>query len=49
MLSPRLPLYICALYCSLTYVSSIAARRMALPPLAEAAAVGLCHCGLALR
>jgi len=41
MLTPRLPLYILAMYFSMIYLATYAATRLHLPPCAEAAATGL--------
>ena len=44
MLTPRLPLYIVALYCNLMYISTSAATSFKLPAVGEAAASGLLAC-----
>jgi hypothetical protein len=41
MLTPRLPVYIPTVYFSMLYVSTTAASRLGLPPIAEACATGL--------
>ncbi|PAA69834.1 hypothetical protein BOX15_Mlig023060g1 [Macrostomum lignano] len=41
MLTPRLPLYICCVYCTFMYFATVSAWRLGLPTLAEACLSGL--------